>query len=211
MKSLLLILLLIPSVCFGYDGVWYDANKKSLPIQDDSKMCWAAAAANAVFAAQWDKWLTDEQQLFDMFVEHFDNTIGWPTHAWDALFDYYDELFCFGNPWEKPEYVILNPEPLIEGIIDLLENGYGVVLALYSGGPVLHLITAWGIEDSILYYTNSDDGVYGLREAELFQEEDGWYIRRNVLDSKIYAVVALPPFDWQTMGGPVPVGWQPHE
>ncbi len=67
-----------------YGGTWHDANKTR---NDDSLMCWAAAAVNVL---AYEKWGTStystDTAIFKDFVAHWTNKTGDMSWAWNWWF-----------------------------------------------------------------------------------------------------------------------------
>ena len=66
-----------------YGGTWHDANKTG---NDDSLMCWAAAAANILDYGNWGtSQYNTAQAIFQDFVAHWTNNTGsinWAEQWW---------------------------------------------------------------------------------------------------------------------------------
>jgi hypothetical protein len=65
-----------------WGGSWYDV-QKTAPDHEDSLMCWAAAAANAL---KWGHWETPghdtEASIYGCFCDHWTNGTGSPAVGW---------------------------------------------------------------------------------------------------------------------------------
>ena len=165
-----------------WGGNWADAEKSTSSSEDDL-MCWAAAASNVLEWAGWhESGLTNTDQIFGYFQDHWTDAGGRMKFGWDWWFD---GTYDGPGTWSHPDVAgggfyptanfgeffrqSWNPSGSLSVIDDYLHDGYGTVLGLY-GGSTGHAITVWGFEfdpDSADYYTgiyvtDSDDSEYGL-------------------------------------------------
>ncbi len=70
-----------------WGGTWQDADK-TFSNQDDSLMCWAAAAANVLKWGHWDTANCDTAaSIFAIFHDHWTNGTGSPVVAWQWWFN----------------------------------------------------------------------------------------------------------------------------
>ena len=176
-----------------YGGTWQDANKTG---NDDSLMCWAAAASNIL---AWGGWGTSQynsaQSIFQDFVSHWTNNTGYPSWAWNWWFTGSGPIFNFNSYPDiaggGDSYPTLNFSNYFSGTssgnlmaaIDLaLHQGQGVTMIIGNGSGGSHAVTAWGYDDSApgsytdIYITDSDDGYYGLQEYPLIWQGNAWYL-----------------------------------
>ena len=69
------------------DSGWFDAEKDSVT-GDDDLLCWAATAANVLMWGGWDAGYTNEDAIFDFFVDEDPvDAGGWMENAWNFWFD----------------------------------------------------------------------------------------------------------------------------
>jgi hypothetical protein len=176
----------------AHGGRWYDAEKSSGNTNDDW-LCWASTAANVL---AWTGWgdaagFSDEDQILAYYSEHWtDHPSGSPREAWRWWFSgvnrdkdganviqdggaFFPEVVFPWNKWGHRFGSLflgvgqnqLQRHP--EGLQDMLEAGYGVVLQitrpLAGESRDSHMITLWGIryhEDNRvlgILVTDSDD------------------------------------------------------
>ena len=191
---------------FGYEqwgGTWSDVNKNG---NDDSLLCWAAAASNIL---EWTGWGTPadstEQNIFDEFKEHWTNKGGDPLYAWRWWLN--GELPPTGSEWAQVNvsgggnywsgvnfwdyyYQDTIKTSVMGSLSSYLKSGYGVTLGVYTNGGA-HSLTAWGYDyDSSGNYTavwvsDSDDNSstmkrlsvsYNSGQWNLGDSYAGWYI-----------------------------------
>jgi hypothetical protein len=220
-SPVLLSILFIANLCFcgpafslsyySYDewgGTWKDANK-SITNPDDDLLCWAAAASNVLAWTNWgfpqSQTFQNESDIFSYYVQQWPNVGGGAYAAWSWWFkgQNYDNGVPGGAFWTPTydfnEYVhVANGDITMPLIANFLHAGYGVAMEL-SYQTMGHLVTVWGYEyDSNgnylgLYLTDSDDSIYGIRYAEMY-EIDGILHLRGAGDPPIYMLNALAQF-----------------
>jgi len=173
-----------------WGGGWSDAEKSPSNSEDDL-LCWAAAASNIL---EWTGWgqgdgMTDTDQIFQYFQDHWTDQGGLPEFGWDWWFDGTNDSQGWSG-WSQvdvagggfflsenfAEYYQEDFSDYYSGgggtpqamatIDEYLHDGYGVALGVY--GPGGHAITCWGFnynpDDPTDYYgiwvTDSDDYKY---------------------------------------------------
>jgi len=175
-----------------WGGTWADAEKSSDNSEDDL-MCWAATASNVL---EWTGWgnvagMTDTDQMFAYFQDHWTDEGGNMYYGWEWWFDGTNNVQ--GEPWASagwsqvdvagggfyPSLTFedyhhwdpVNAEADAMADIDAyLHAGYGVGLSISAGGSIGHAVTCWGFDynpDTADYYTgiyltDSDDNKGGV-------------------------------------------------
>ena len=134
---------------------------------DDLNLCWAAAAANLL---AWGGWAADEDDLFDIFKDHFADE---PGYVYDAL-KYYFANYENGIGAEMFTVREARAHMLLDFIVSAVHEGKGVAVKItYPGKEIGHFITIYGYryladEDNfILYFTDSDDGLHQIRQFKI--------------------------------------------
>lgn len=147
-----------------WGGTWYDA-EKTADDGDDNLMCWAASCANVL---AWTGWgyvvhptegaLTDEDEMFEHFNDHWTDVGYRSSWGWNWWFDGTEtpdscsvDVPGGGNFWPGYSFATYSstfddPDALVMLFIDVyLRMGWGVALSITwdSGGG--HAITCWGI------------------------------------------------------------------
>lgn len=180
-----------------WGGTWADADKTS-QIDEDDKMCWAAAASNILEWTGWGNVVGDTDQIFEYFQDKWSNAGGLSYYGWQWWFtgDNYhqgdtgwaQETENGGGFWSS-EYdfdnfiaFTSNDEYAMNWAAFFLENGYGTVLSLTNDiTDAKHAITLWGygVDDSNIWIeiTDSDDGFYGLSQYSISQTSDRWELQ----------------------------------
>jgi hypothetical protein len=165
----------------NWGGSWCDAEKSPAPNNQDDLMCWAAAASNVLEWTGWGKVesMTNTDQMFTYFQDHWTDKGGMMDFGWDWWFDGtndsegwdgWSQVDVAGGGFFPSEtfsdYYVenWNTSQSMSAIDEYLHDGYGVTLAVYgdiSGG---HAITCWGYDYSTtpneylgLWVTDSDD------------------------------------------------------
>jgi len=161
-----------------WGGTWSDAEKSPLTGEDDL-MCWAAVASNIL---EWTGWgghvggMTNTDQMFQYFQDHWTNQGGHMEYAWDWWFEGTDGTEFWSNWVDVPGggfypaenfYDYYESDPYSWGAMSAIDQylraGYGVGLLLF--GPGGHAISCWGFdynpEDPTdytgIWVTDSDD------------------------------------------------------
>jgi MYXO-CTERM domain-containing protein len=185
-----------------HGGTWADANKSVLN-SDDDYMCWAASAANVL---TWThvaapSGLTDADQVFSYFQQHWSNDGGMMAFGWKWWFDGTNPAQGVSG-WAQVESAGGNFYPTksinnyfrreatdslaMVAVDQFLHDRMGVSLGIYTDSGGGHAITAWGYATndsgsySGLYVTDSDDGVTALRYYDVtYSQADGgrWYLQ----------------------------------
>ena len=135
-----------------YGGTWADADKDYV---DDLFMCWAGAASNVLYWTGWADFMSDEEEVFDHFVDRWTNGASWPlaaykywidgTNLYEGYFGYaqidvegggnfYPDEDVFDYTVNRSFYNTGDAYEAIPMIVDLLHNGYGVSIAITSLG-----------------------------------------------------------------------------
>ena len=162
-----------------WGGTWCDAEKSPTNTEDDL-LCWAGTASNVLTWTGWGKvgGMTNTDQIFGYFQDHWTDQGGLMQFGWDWWFDGTNGSQGWSG-WSQEDvqggafypnetfasyFHSSNNESTALGTIDqYLHNGYGVGLGIY--GPGGHAITCWGVNynpdnpsDYLgLWITDSDD------------------------------------------------------
>jgi len=130
----------------------------------DSNMCWAAVAANLI---TWSGWAADEDDIFDIFRDHFEDN---PGYIYDAL-RYYFANYVPGVKAEMAAVRESQSHKLLDFIVSAVHEGKGVAIKVASPGRKYgHFLSIYGYrylehEDNfILYLTDCDDGRHQMRK-----------------------------------------------
>lgn len=163
----------------NWGGTWWDAEKTPANTEDDL-MCWAAAASNIL---AWTGWgavggMTNADQIFAYFQNHWTDEGGLMQYGWDWWFDGSNNSQGFTG-WSQVDVTgggfyptesfsnyfrsNSNTSTALSSIASYLQQGYGVTLGIY--GPGGHAITCWGYNYDPanptnylgLWITDSDD------------------------------------------------------
>lgn len=190
---------------FGFNdfgGTWLDADKRVDNTEDDL-MCWAASASNIL---AWTGWgdvagLTNTDDIFGYFQDHWTDQGGNPYYGWDWWFDGTNDTQgtsgwsqvdipgggFWAHSYQFIDYVLFSSTDqfALDSLSYLLRHGYGVSLSL--GGTGAHSMTAWGFEYDAsdsgsyegIYVTDSDDYLNALRYYEVAYNtsQDAWYLQ----------------------------------
>jgi hypothetical protein len=144
-----------------YASDWTDADKSG---NGDSKLCWAAAAANLI---AWGGWAEDEDDVFVIFKDEFKDE---PGYIYAALKYYFNSIGLNAIEFTVRE---TSSQLINDFIISALHDGRGVAIQLKD-----HYLTIWGYHwfgnEIMFYYTDSSDG--------------GDYMFLGVIDNINYAV-----------------------
>jgi len=189
----------------AWGGTWVDAEKTPSDTEDDLH-CWAAAASNVL---AWTGWglvggMTNTDQMFQYFQDHWTDQGGLMQFGWDWWFDGTNDSQGWGN-WAQVDvpgggfYLSEdfdsyfrsqeNESMAMAAIDDYLHDGYGTTIGIY--GPGGHAITVWGYNynpsNPSQYYgiwvTDSDDTKYmenapdRLRYYEVSYISGKWYLQ----------------------------------
>ena len=148
----------------AWGGTWADAEKSPANNQDDL-MCWAGAAANVLEWTGWGKTagMTNADEMFTYFQDHWTDAGGNMAYGWDWWFDGTNETQGVSG-WSQVDvpgggfyptvnfgdyfhYDGTNAEADALADIDpYLRSGYGVGLAIVvetSSGLSGHAVTCW--------------------------------------------------------------------
>ena len=189
-----------------WGGDWVDAEKSPTNGEDDL-MCWAAAAANVL---EWTGWgqvdgMTDTDDMFEYFQDHWTDEGGIMRFGWDWWFDGtnssqgwddWSQVDVAGGGFYPSEsffshYRVQSNDSFALAAIDqYLHAGYGVAIGVYND-PYGHAITSWGVnynpDDPSDYYgiwvTDSDDDKRSgdppdrLRYYEVEEAAGQWYLQ----------------------------------
>ena len=169
-----------------YSGVrnWCDAEKSFWDFDDDL-MCWAGTASNVLY---WTGWgitggMSNTDQMFDYFQDHWTDEGGSAYYGWDWWFDgtpivpgsgwssVHDAGGGFWSATDFNNYVDWSSDEanILSKIDGFLHDGYGLGLSIayYDSGGSRHghAITCWGFNyDSAasnyyvgIWVTDSDD------------------------------------------------------
>ena len=150
-----------------------DADKTGV---DDLDMCWAAVAANML---TWTGWAADEDDVFDIFKNHFEDK---PGYLYDAL-NHYFANYESGVGAEMVSVRETRPHMLLDFIVSAVHESKSVAVKIAEPGKEIgHFLTIYGYrylaaEDNfILYFTDSDDGLHQIRQFKAVwnDEIDRW-------------------------------------
>ncbi len=203
-----------------WGGIWSDAEKSSDNTEDDL-LCWAASSSNIL---EWTGWglvggMTNTDQMFQYFQDHWTDLGGNPYYAWDWWFDGTNDGPSDSN-WAQVDVPgggfwlgedindyrhFSDDDPTAMSTIDSwLHDGYGMTLSI--GGAMAHSITCWGFDYSDLdgylgvWVTDSDDDKGGaaprpdsLRYYDVALSGGQWWLQDyyGASNSYITEVVAL--------------------
>ena len=182
-----------------WGGTFHDANKTG---NDDSLMCWAAAASNIL---DWTGWetaaLSDQTKIFQYFVGHWTDQGSLPFYGWNWWFDgtlppsgpkwsdWSKVDVPGGDFWHSVTFADVYERGMSANLLSdadsFLRSGYGVTLGIYKtdGG---HALTLWGLEytDGLggrqyngIYVTDSDDGKTDEFYYAVSWMNDHWYLQ----------------------------------
>jgi hypothetical protein len=170
-------------------------------------MCWAAAAANILEYTGWGVAadMTNADEIFQYFQDHWTDNGGLPMYAWAWWFSGAVDVPS-GSKWSyvdvpgggfHPTSCIddyyhqeANPALAVSAIDAYLHAGSGVVAGIYRGSSG-HAISVWGIEyDQMhpntpqgLWVTDSDDSKNTvdppnlLRYYDVVLHDSQWYLQ----------------------------------
>ncbi|MBN1910188.1 MAG: proprotein convertase P-domain-containing protein, partial [Pirellulales bacterium] len=166
----------------NWGGMWQDAEKTPSDTEDDLH-CWAAAASNVL---AWTGWglvdgMTNCDEMFQYFQDHWTDEGGMMEYGWDWWFDgtnnsqgwsgWAQEDVEGGNfyPGENAYNYIHSQSSdslAMSAINEYLHAGYGTTIGIF--GPGGHAITVWGYNydpsnpsDYLgIWVTDSDDYKY---------------------------------------------------
>jgi hypothetical protein len=188
-----------------WGGTWCDAEKSPTNTEDDM-LCWAAAASNIL---EWTGWglvggMTNTDQVFQYFQNHWTDEGGTMEYGWDWWFDGtnpsqgwsgWSQVDVPGGgfyPSENFSSYLHSQETesqALAAIDQFIRAGYGTTLGIY--GPGGHAITCWGFNynpaDTDQYYgvwvSDSDDDKSStnppdrLRYYEVALSGGRWYLQ----------------------------------
>jgi len=153
-----------------WGGAYSDTEKSPLT-SDDDLMCWAAAAANVL---DWTGWghvddgtghvLNSADEIFGYFQDHWTDTGGMMSFAWDWWFDGVNDSqgatgwaqvdvpgggFHPTSDFDSLFYRVNSKPDALWAVETFLRAGCGVTAAIYrpkpAGGLYGHAITFWGV------------------------------------------------------------------
>jgi hypothetical protein len=160
---------------------------------DDLNLCWAAAAANLL---TWGGWAADEDDLFDIFKDHFADE---PGYVYDAI-KYYFANYENGIGAEMFTVREARAHMLLDFIVSAVHEGKGVAAKItYPGKEIGHFLTIYGYryladEDNfILYFTDSDDGLHQIRQFKIEWNDtnERWEIKYLYRDYYLAYAISL--------------------
>ena len=143
-----------------WGGTWSDAEKDAADPNDD-EMCWAAIAANIL---DWTGWgdvggMTNDDQMFQYYVDHWTNSGGMMEYAWAWWFDGNNYGPSFPPTWSQVDVPGGNFHPTEDfsdyyfehtdeatamfAVDDYLRAGLGVSVTVFAPG-FAHGLTVWG-------------------------------------------------------------------
>jgi len=193
-----IVVLLLASVSFGlgstprgssymltdhWGGSWTDA-EKTLSNTNDTLMCWAAASSNVL---EWTGWgqvggMTNSDEMFGYFQDHWTNEGGAAGYGWDWWFDGTNDSGTWGSQVDVPgggfyptrafgKYYQQRTSDFnaMDNTSNFLREGSGIVLdVLWTTGGYAHSITCWGYS----YNPNNSDEYYGLWITDSDDDKD---------------------------------------
>lgn len=188
-----------------YGGAWSDAEKSPSNYEDDL-LCWAATAANVLDYTGWGHvaGMTNSDQMFAYFIDHWTDVGGMMDYAWNWWFDGTNDSqgwsgwsqvdvpgggFYTGRNFWNYYHESWTASNAMNAIKQYMHMGCGVGLAVYGGGA--HAITCWGYNydpaSPSTYYgiwvSDSDDDKYyssppdRLRYYDVAFSNNKWYIQ----------------------------------
>lgn len=188
----------------NWGGTYADAEKSFLNTEDDD-LCWAAAASNVLEYTGWGKvgGMTNADQMFARFQDHWTDQGSLPRYAWNWWFDGISRPgspgwssvdvpggggFYPGQNFSNYFHESWGSSASLSAIDTYLHAGWGTALAIYDGG---HAITVWGFQyDSAnpdyytgVYVTDSDDFKNTVNPPDLLQyyavglSGGNWYLQ----------------------------------
>lgn len=168
-------------LCDEWGGTVADA-EKSPTTEDDDLMCWAASASNVL---EWTGWgpvdgMTNADEMFAYFQDHWTNEGSLPFFAWEWWFDGTNDAYpdpgvaqvdVEGGGFHPDERFqdYFHSERVwawtLSAVDEYLHSGYGVNLFITTGAGDGHLLTCWGVRTDIddptdylgIWVTDSDD------------------------------------------------------
>ncbi len=146
-----------------WGGVWTDAEKDTQA--GDDLMCWAGAAANVLEWTGWGKTagMTNSDQMFQYFQDHWTDQGGLPQFGWDwwlsginpqqGVSGWSQVDVAGGNFYPYPDYWYTDyvfsrgqgsaaQTYAMADVDQYCRAGYGVSLGVF--GSIAHAITCWG-------------------------------------------------------------------
>ena len=165
-----------------FQAPFTDADKNR---QDDSEMCWAAAAANII---TWAGWSADEDDVFETLKAQFQNQ---PGYIYEAILLYFSQHIQAVHA-DSVTIRETRSHLTMDFIVSKLHEGKGVVIFTQSHGNAnKHYLTVFGYryysetDSFLLYFTDSDDHWHQMRNTKLDWNDDtdkwmspslGWYL-----------------------------------
>jgi hypothetical protein len=194
-----------------WGGTWHDANKT---YNDDSLMCWAAAASNVLDWGSWDTpTFNTETKILQDIKNHWTDNRGWQSWAWNWWLSGADapyHLYAYENvqgggyfPGTSfySNYSTAFGSSEMATMDALMNKGYGISLVIGPNHTNQHAITCWGYDYvmngttkqyTALYITDSDDGVTALKKMNLtYSAANGWYFTDGYTNWNITGVYAF--------------------
>ncbi len=168
-----------------YGGTHADAEKSPSNVEDDY-MCWAAAASNVLEWTGWGKvgGMTNTDQMFGYFQDHWTNEPGMMKFGWEWWFDGTNNTQGWSG-WSQVDvagggfypsldfsdyyHQVSSTSAALSAIDDSLRAGYGTTLGVYRVYDINkitgHAVTVWGFSSDSdtpnyytgIYLTDSDD------------------------------------------------------
>lgn len=185
-----------------WGGTWNDAEKGPTNTEDDM-MCWAAAASNVL---EWTGWglvggMTNTDQMFTYYQDHWTDEGGLMEYGWDWWFDGtnlsqgwsgWSQVDVPGGGFYPSEnfstyFHIQDTEGQALAAIDqYIHAGYGTTIGIQ--GPGGHAITCWGFN----YNAASPSQYYGIWVSDSDDDKSS----TNPPDRLRYYEVALSGGRW---------------
>ena len=217
-----------------WGGMWSDAEKSPTNPNDDL-MCWAAAASNIL---QWTGWgnvvgLTNADQVFQYYVNHWTDQGGLMQYGWEWWFDGtnpsagwsgWSQVYAAGGDFYPAQnfssllHVQDSTSQALSAIDQDIHAGYGTTIGVQ--GPGGHAITVWGFNYNAanpsqyygIWVSDSDDDKSSttppdrLRYYQVSLSGGRWYLQ-NFYGSNSWYIDTVQALGKSTV--PVPVNTAP--
>lgn len=160
-----------------------DVNKT---YDDDTQMCWAAAAANTL---AWTGWgIGNEYDIMKEFKDYYPDVQGAAYNAWVDYFSWHYPSFDLNDYFQSSN-------PFIPTLANCwLSAGYGVTFDTTG-----HTMTLWGVDTNSqgigvrVRYSNSDDNFTGVRTQDIIYQDGSYYFGYVGGYSSMGQLMALAP------------------
>jgi len=194
-----------------YGGDWCDAEKtpgddgrgESSGEEgcDDDYMCWAAAASNVL---EWTGWgriegMTDTDDIFEYFQDHWTDDGGYMEHGWNWWFDGTNPSqgaaasqvdvpgggFYTSEDFSEYYHEEDDNARALQAIATFVLSGYGTTIGIF--GPGGHALTVWGFVFNPLFspFSDGNDNYEGIWVTD---SDDDKSLREAADDLRYYEV-----------------------